>query len=69
MGGLTEQDKILMVHMKLRGTAETYLNTHPELQEEITYDRLKAMLIERFREKHPDAYYFAQFQMARQRKD
>ena len=27
------------------------------------------MLIERFRKKYPDAYYFAQFQMARQRKD
>ena len=45
--------------MKLRGTAETYLNTHPELQEEITYDKLKSKLIERFREKHLDAYYFA----------
>ena len=59
MGGLTEQDRILMVRMKLRSAAETYLNKHPELQEEITYDRLKAMLIERFREKHLDAYYFA----------
>ena len=55
--------------MELRGTAETYLNIHPELQKEITYDRVKAMLIERFREKRPDAYYFPQFQMARQRKD
>ena len=68
MGGLTEQDRILMVRMKLRGTAITYLNTHPELQEEITYDRLKVMLIERSKEKHPDAYYLAQFQMARQRR-
>jgi hypothetical protein len=54
--------------MKFIGAAETYLNTHPELQEDITYDRLKAILIERFKEKHPDAYYFAQFQMARLRK-
>ena len=57
-----------MVRMKLRGPVETYLNTHPELQEEITYDRLKSMLIERFMEKLPITYYFAQFQMARQRK-
>ena len=39
MGGLTEQGRILMVRMKLRGAAETYLNTHPELQEDIAYDR------------------------------
>ena len=55
MGGLTEQDRILMVRMKLRGAAETYLNTRLELQEEIMYDTLKSILIERFREKHPDA--------------
>ena len=60
MGGLTEQNRILIVRMKLRGTAKTYLNTHPELQEEIAYDRLKAMVIERFKETHPDDYYFAQ---------
>ena len=36
MGGLTDQDKILMVRMKLRGAAETYLNTHPDLQGDIT---------------------------------
>ena len=59
MGGLTEQDKILIIRMKVRGAAETYVNTHPELQEEITYDRLKAPLTERFKEKHPEAYYFA----------
>jgi hypothetical protein len=58
-----------MVRMKLRGASETYLNTHPELQEDSTYDRLKAILIERFKEKHPDAYYFAQFKIARQKKD
>ena len=69
MGGLTDQDKIMMVRMKLRGVAETYLNTHPDLQGEIPYERIKALLTERFREKHPDAYYFAQFQMARQKKD
>ena len=48
MGGLTEQDRILMFCMKLIGTAETYLNAHPELQEDIPFDRLKALLIERF---------------------
>ena len=41
--------------MKVRGAAQTYLNTHPEFHEEITYDRLKAMLIERYKKKHPDA--------------
>ena len=69
MGGLAEQDRILIIRMKLRDTAETYLNTHPELQDEVTNDGLKATLIERFKEKYPDAYYFAQFQMAGQRKD
>ena len=68
MGGLMEQDKILLIRMKIRGAAETYLNTHPELQDEIMYGEMKAKLIERFKEKHPDAYYFAQFQMARQKK-
>ena len=55
MGGLAEQDKILIIRMKVRGAAQTYLNTHPEFHEEITYDRLKAMLIERYKKKHPDA--------------
>jgi hypothetical protein len=46
MGGLTDKDRILMVRMKLRGAPKTYLKTHPELQEDSTYDRLKAILIE-----------------------
>ena len=54
MGELAEQDRILIMYVKLRGTAEIYLNTHLEVQEEITYNRLKAKLIERFKEKHPD---------------
>ena len=33
--------------MKLTGTADSFLNTHLKLHEEITYDRLKAILIER----------------------
>ena len=57
MGGLTDQDKIPALQMKLRGAAETYFNTHPDSQDEITYDDLKKALIERFKEKHPDAYY------------
>ena len=36
MGGLTDQDKIIVVQIKLRGAAETYFNTHPDLQDEIT---------------------------------
>jgi hypothetical protein len=43
--------------VKLGGTAETYLNTPLEVQEEITYDKLKAIFIERFKEKHPDVWY------------
>ena len=48
MGELAEQDRILISYVKFRGTVEIYLNTHLKLQEEITYDRLKAKLIERY---------------------
>ena len=48
MGELAEQDRILISYVKLRGTAEIYLNTHLEVREEITYDRLKEKIIERY---------------------
>ena len=54
MGELAEQDRILRSYVKLRCTVEIYLNIRLKLQEEITYDWLKAILIERFKEKHPD---------------
>ena len=56
--------------MKLRGTAEIYLNNHLEVQEEITYDRLKAKINrEIFGKAFRCLVLIAQFQMARQRKD
>ena len=70
MGELSEQDRILISYVKLRGTAEIYLNTHLKLQEEITYDMLKAIIIERFLGNASRCLVlFAKFQKARQRKD
>ena len=55
MGNLTDKDKVKIVLLKVQGA-------HPECKADITYARLKALLLERFKEKHSYFYHYSQLQ-------
>lgn len=66
LGGLSDKDKVRVIKLKAQGTAQLFLDTHPEMKTEITYARLKVLLKERFKPKHSDFYFQSQLQNAKQ---
>ena len=69
MGSLVDKDKVRIVLLKVQGAAQIFLDTHPEVNDSITYKNLEKLLKDRFQEKHSDFYNYTQLQAAKQEKD
>lgn len=67
LGGWSEPDKIKLISLKLEGAAAAFLSSSVDLQSPtVTYKEFKDALIERFKSRQPDQFYYAQLQTARQ---
>ena len=69
MGSLVDKDKVRIVLLKVQGAAQIFLDTHPEVNDSITYKNLEKLLKDRFQEKHSDFYNYTQLQAGKQEKD
>ena len=66
LGNLTDKDKVRLVLLKMQGSAQTFVDGHPDIGPDITFAALRRLLIDRFKDKHTDYYFYTQLQSAKQ---
>lgn len=63
-------EKIRVLHLKVKGSAALFVNTHPDIcKSETTYETIKSLMIERFTPKELDRFYYIELQTAVQGKN
>lgn len=66
-GNWSDTDKVTVAVLKLTGAAALYLNSNDETtRDDITFQRLREIFIERFKVKHLDQFHYSALQNATQ---
>jgi hypothetical protein len=69
MGKLGAKDKVRLAKMKIKGPARVFWTSKSEMMsDDVTYERFKELMIERFKDKRSAQFHYVRMQMASQGK-